>query len=1035
MKKAGLLYKRVLSVLLALILGLCLALTGYVPEVKAAEGTTEMANLIIFVKMHGVAGNVFDNVTDYGTYTEDNWKVIREMYDTRTTPKGNNTSFSNYISTITCGKVKVINIFPQTYTRADGSEGIQVLELSQAIYDTSDAMIRELIGIMQNAKPGDPLYVGDKTLDRNGDGCIDNLTVLVQGDDINGENHSFKADYSGNEIVNGLYVRSYNALPSKMLFYKSVNIHEFLHTLGLPDLYSLGGSSGAEIGSGPVGLWDVMASAASPAPRYVLGYLRKEMGWLEGDSVAEITSAGTYTLTTVSQPDSDGGIRLYTIKTPLVSGESQTICLEYRRDMDAVEYDHFSDGGGLLMYRVDDTVPDHTNINGRNYIYVYRPGCQSVNDCSLSTYGAALNAKSGETYGSTDLSASFSENTLYYSDGSNSGVRISDLQLSGDETEITFKVDFAEYGDEWQALGGVAAGDVLSEIALHVDAGGNLYLGYVNTSRQICICRWDHSAGIWQQAGSPLPAAANSSVVMADCNGQLYLLYLNSSGYPAYTVWNGSGWSGAVALDTIAYPNSLQLIVDGNEIYAAYQNPISMKKKLVIRNLNGSVVTDSRTASDFSNPTVVKQGNLFYVAYGAHPDTSRIDVYDSVTEKWSTVFDYGKWGNINLIHLQGTKLYGLFGRGSAPGEASVIPTLAIWDGSTWTKTEIPQMTQYYGVSLLTAGETVYLAYLDNIGHQAGLFRFQGGSFVPCYNGLNGNADDFAAVAIGDQVYVATRTGNSVTVRQQKVESESSPPSVNPTPPPLSPLTISLTPPAGYNNADVYIDGIRYTAVKNGDSYTLQLPDTAGKTAVMYYYNERNIPKGMYVWRLSYQGNVCMATPLPGLQDLLSYHGFSIRVQGYSGLRFKSGVDTSTRARLLASGVDGYHLTEYGTLLLNGSYLNKYPFIKGGEKVGGGRSYWTENSVVNDRIFETVEGRYRFASVVTKLPAQQYATELAFRSYAVLQGADGEEIIIYGPIVARSIYTVAKQVMEAGEFKPGSSGYNYVKGIVDVVEGR
>lgn len=42
MKKAGQLYKRVLSVLLALILGLCLALTGYVPEAKAAEGTTEI---------------------------------------------------------------------------------------------------------------------------------------------------------------------------------------------------------------------------------------------------------------------------------------------------------------------------------------------------------------------------------------------------------------------------------------------------------------------------------------------------------------------------------------------------------------------------------------------------------------------------------------------------------------------------------------------------------------------------------------------------------------------------------------------------------------------------------------------------------------------------------------------------------------------------------------------------------------------------------------------------------------------------------
>lgn len=139
------------------------------------------------------------------------------------------------------------------------------------------------------------------------------------------------------------------------------------------------------------------------------------------------------------------------------------------------------------------------------------------------------------------------------------------------------------------------------------------------------------------------------------------------------------------------------------------------------------------------------------------------------------------------------------------------------------------------------------------------------------------------------------------------------------------------------------------------------------------------------------------------------------MQGYSGLRFKSGIDAQTRAQLLGGGVNGYHLVEYGTLLITGSNMQKYPFIKDGEKVGGGRSYWTENGVVNDRIFETVDGRYRFASVVTKLPQQQYATELAFRSYAILQSGDGEQLIIYGPPVARSIYTVAKQVLAAGEF--------------------
>lgn len=1039
MRRKGRLRKKWLCMLLALLLGTGLAFTGYVPEVKAAGSVTEMANLVVFVKMQGDGGNVFDEIVDNISYKTDNWKQIKGMFQGGTDPQINN-SFANYIQLVTCNKVTVRNIFPQIYMRDDGTEGIHVLEMSLTQYDTPDAMAREVIEKIQESSSGNNLHYLDVSgfdLDLNRDGCVDNLTIIVQGNNINGEDHSFKTDYGGSEKINNLDVRCYNAMPSSgVLGLGGARLisHEFLHTLGLPDLYRQDVVPGQE--GGPVGIWDVMAGSTSTTPQYPLGYLRAREGWLEGDQVGEITKSGTYTLTAVCQPDGSGGTRLFTIRTPMPQGDSEIICLEYRKALPTPNFEHFPAGcGGLLMYRVDNKVEEKSNFFGKNYIYVYRSGISAPNDCAPMVTYAPL--QEGQTYGSTDLNTSWTENTLYYSDGSNSGIRISNLQFVPDtnETQITFQVEFAEYGDEWQALGGVAASDVRNKGAnLYADSAGNLYLGYINTSKQLCVRRWDQAAGAWQQLGGTIPSHESSIMAMSDCNGQLYLAYVDAAGNPAYSVWNGSSWSNAVQIDS-GYPNSMQLLTDGSEIYAVYQSPRGDQQQLVIRNLgSGAVVADGRTAGTdkggFSNPTAAKQGDLFYVAYGIYPDVSKIDAYDPVTKTWSTVFNYDTWGNINLLHRQGTKLYGLSGRGTIPGEPGVVPVLAMWDGSTWVRTAVPQMSQYHQVSLLTAGETVYLAYKDNINKKAGLLRLSGDSFVPCYEGLNGQADDFQAVVVGDQVFVATTTGNSVTVRCQRVEYVP-----EPIPPQLPPLTISLTPPAGYDNADVYIDGVRYTAEKSGDSYTLQLPDKTGRTAVMYYYNERNVPKGMYVWRLGYQGDTCTATPLPGLQDLLSYHGFSIRVQGYSGLRFKSGIDTRKRAQLLGGGVDGYHLTEYGTLLITGSNMQKYPFIKDGEKVGGGRSYWTENGVVNDRIFETVDGRYRFASVVTKLPQQQYATELAFRSYAILQGADGDQLIIYGPPVARSIYTVAKQVLAAGEFKPGSSGYNYVKGIVDVVEGQ
>lgn len=242
------------------------------------------------------------------------------------------------------------------------------------------------------------------------------------------------------------------------------------------------------------------------------------------------------------------------------------------------------------------------------------------------------------------------------------------------------------------------------------------------------------------------------------------------------------------------------------------------------------------------------------------------------------------------------------------------------------------------------------------------------------------------------------------------------------------VVLRLTPPDGYTDTKIYVDGVAYAAEADEDGLVAHLPDTDGKLAVMYFYNANGIPQGMYLWQLSYEGTACTATPLPGLQDLFSYHGFSIRVQSPSGIRFKSGIDAALRDALTADGVEGYRLTEYGTLSIAASNLERYPFVKGGEKVGGGRSYWTENGKTNDFITETVGGRHRFASVLTGVPDRQLGSQIAFRAYGVLVNEAGEEVLVYGPPVARSIYTVAQQVAAAGEFKQGTSGYTYVQNL-------
>ena len=241
--------------------------------------------------------------------------------------------------------------------------------------------------------------------------------------------------------------------------------------------------------------------------------------------------------------------------------------------------------------------------------------------------------------------------------------------------------------------------------------------------------------------------------------------------------------------------------------------------------------------------------------------------------------------------------------------------------------------------------------------------------------------------------------------------------------------VALIPPDGYSNQAVYLDGLEYAAQQRHGRYVVNPGHGNVKTAVMYRYNEAGVPVGMYVWEVSYNGSSYDVTAVPELEDLLTYHGFSIRITGKSGIRFKTGVSADLRTRLVQAGVSGYTLKEYGTLVMNNANRSQYPLILGGEKVLNGRSYGiNESGGLDDKIYETVDGRYRFTSVLVGLPANQYKTEYAFRGYITLN-KNGGEITLYGPTVWRSIYSLAQQVLNNGQYPQGSSADQFLRQLI------
>ncbi|MDE5747933.1 MAG: immune inhibitor A, partial [Acetatifactor sp.] len=663
--------KRLLAAVLALILTMAFPLPEMASagRVQAAGSTAEIANVVVFVKFQDDTKDIFNATNNYDSssvYYRSNWQEIRKMYDL------DPDSFSNYIQAVTEGKVHVTNYFPQ---ELPGGQKVQTLVIPRGGY-----IINEVVKALSDGRI--KINTTDK-LDNRQAGILDNLTVIIQGNTTDRGESAFRAIYADSDKVNGLLIRNYNMIPSASLLSENaaenalqqqgVIAHEFLHTLGLPDLYRSSGTGD------PVGTWDIMASASCYL-QYPLSYLRAREGWLS--PVKTIDKSGTYTLTAVS---GSGGDKVFALKTPL--SDSELICLEYRKKpTNPYEFDYRIPSSGLLMYRVDNKVDGLTNNAGKNYIYVYRPGVTHPEAATDGTTNqAALDVSKGETsYGTTDLNADFTQNTLYYSDGSNSGIRISDLKLSADQSQLTFTVTFADYSQigVWDKLDEGISGQFNGEPDICIDpATGTIYAAYAESTSdnlsatQVRVMRWNGTG--WQQVGAAINNAGQPA--LAVCGGEVYLSYRTGDWKNVvYCKLSGNAW-GQMATCAAQYPWSMQFVVDGNEIYGAFQEESGNNKRLVIYDVKGcKLVTNSLTASgtamrpgDFSNPAVVKSGNSFYVVCAESPSGSaQIREYNMSTSSWSTAYTIANaCTNTHAIVKQGQKIYAFAGYSATQGSS------------------------------------------------------------------------------------------------------------------------------------------------------------------------------------------------------------------------------------------------------------------------------------------------------------------------------------------------------------------------------
>ena len=213
--------------------------------------------------------------------------------------------------------------------------------------------------------------------------------------------------------------------------------HEFLHTLGLPDLYR--GYDPNPL-SAPVGYYDVMAQQIGDNPQAPTSLMRRDfLNW--GSAIETINTPKSITLNKPKyiDPNEKNAIK---IQSPLNAKEYFVVDY-YTRQVNQSIY--VGRGDGLIIYRVNNE-QGYSNILGGtpgkdDYMYIYRPNEPKLRDALGTLSDAVILPTVGNTYGKALNEASTTEwdrDTIFFSDGSNSGIKINVTGATADT--ITFNV-------------------------------------------------------------------------------------------------------------------------------------------------------------------------------------------------------------------------------------------------------------------------------------------------------------------------------------------------------------------------------------------------------------------------------------------------------------------------------------------------------------------------------------------------------------------------------------------------------------------
>jgi M6 family metalloprotease-like protein len=654
--------------------------------------TQEFTNVVIFVDFFDSTDNFMDGRRD---------KII-EMYD-GTSVK----SLSKYISTISNGKMQINNYFPQ-----DDGQTIVPYRLSKprSYYNNTNEyeMIKEIIaGISVNS---------NIPLDMNNDGQVDNVTFIFEGSSSDRSEVFWphKNNHNNGSSINGKTVNTYNVHNSNSIFEKTISggkgviAHEFLHSLGLPDLYR---SSG--IGT-PVGEWDIMAHD-SIFLQYPLAYLRKD--WVGIDT---ITESGSYTLEPVSSnPDKQAFI----IKTPL--SEKEFFVVEYRKQGNPYndELEGRIPGSGLIVYRVN--TEESSNFNGdKDFIYIFRPGETGEGNAEGEIKKAFLSEESGRTsYGTSDMSAKITDGAITYSSGLNSGIVIKNVSSAGDT--ISFDIEIQDLSSEsiWNLVGNETVNsDYSYEFSMDV-VNNEIYVAYTegNYRSTLKVKKFDGTS--WTNVGDSISNDAYEAKIKV-YNGVPYVLYHDYDYKLVMVKFENGAWTKQYITNELSQFS--EMISTENGLYIAYTEPNETILKVAKLNEDTDKfeqIGENVANGSINNISFTEENGIIYIAYSDIKDNSSIHIkkYDGM---WTTIPEIGIASNSKNIIVKDGNIY----LAVAPNDSGV--KVYEFKNNSWSKLgDDVTGVRCMSPNLQLINDTLYISYSDYSTGEIKVKLFDGTSWI------------------------------------------------------------------------------------------------------------------------------------------------------------------------------------------------------------------------------------------------------------------------------------------------------------------